>query len=128
MDMGVKSIQLKASSLIETLVSMVIILIVFGIGMLIFVNITKASKSEMYKNTNELMTSWSQQLEATGFDGNLTGEMLQDSILLIYEVSNLKEYEDRLRLVIYSKRIQDRKTTDSVVRYIERKTENEGQR
>ncbi|MND62578.1 hypothetical protein D3C81_1523950 [compost metagenome] len=126
--MGVKSIQLKASSLIETLVSMVIILIVFGIGMLIFVNITKASKSEMYKNTNELMTSWSQQLEATGFDGNLTGEMLQDSILLIYEVSNLKEYEDRLRLVIYSKRIQDRKTTDSVVRYIERKTENEGQR
>lgn len=126
--MGVKSIQLKASSLIETLVSMVIILIVFGIGMLIFVNITKASKSEMYKNTNELMTSWSQQLEATGFDGNLTGEMLHDSILLIYEVSDLEKYEDRLRLVIYSKRIEDRKTTDSVVRYIERKTENEGQR
>jgi len=125
--MEVKTFELKASTLVETLVSMVIILIVFGIGMLIFVNITKASKSETRKNTDELMTSWSQQLEATGFDGNLTGEMLQDSILLIYEVSDLEEYEDRLRLVIYSKRPEDKKITDSLVRYIETKTENREQ-
>jgi hypothetical protein len=72
------------------------------------------------------MAAGSQQLETTGFDGNLTGEMLQDSILLTYEVSELEEYADRLRLVIYSKRNEDGKTIDSLVRYIGRKTESGG--
>ncbi|SPZ88333.1 Uncharacterised protein [Sphingobacterium multivorum] len=72
--MGVNILRLKASSLVETLVSMVIILIVFGIGMLIFVNLTKASRSETRKSTTEQMMLWSRQLEANGFDGNTEGK------------------------------------------------------
>jgi len=125
--MAVKTAHLKASSLVETLVSMVIILIVFGIGMLIFVNITKASKSEMRKNTDELMTSWSHELEVTGFGGDSAGTKQQDSIQLSYEVASIQAYPDRLRLVIYALHPVDKKITDSLVRYLANRTEDGGQ-
>lgn len=125
--MAVRTVQLKASSLVETLVSMIIILIVFGIGMLIFVNITKASKSETRKNTDEMMASWSEELASSGFEGDSTGERLQDSIQLRYEVATVGAYPDRLRLVIYSIHPQDKKITDSLVRYITNDKEDGGQ-
>ena len=118
-----KAVQLKASSLVETLVSMIIILIVFGIGLLIFVNITKASRSETRKNTDEMMAAWSHELESTGFEGDSTGERLQDSIQLRYEVATVGAYPDRLRLVIYAIHPEDKKIMDSLVRYISGKTE-----
>lgn len=120
--MAVKIMRLKASSLVETLVSMVIILIVFGIGMLIFVNLTKATKSQTRKSTSEQMMLWSRQLEADGFDGNTEGDKLQDSVKLSYLLTAVEGYTDRQRLVIYSI-ADDGKITDSLVRYIENKTE-----
>lgn len=125
--MVVRVNQLRASSLVETLVSMIIILIVFGIGMLIFVNITKASRSETRKNTDEMMAAWSHELESTGFDGDSTGERYQDSIQLSYEATTVRSYPDRLRLVIYSMHPQDKKITDSLVRYIANDKEYGGQ-
>lgn len=125
--MVVRTAHLKASSLVETLVSMVIILIVFGIGMLIFVNITKASKSEMHKNTDELMASWSHELEAMGFGRDSAGTKQQDSIQLSYAVATVQAYPDRLRLVIYALHPVDKKITDSLVRYIAGRTEDGGQ-
>lgn len=124
--MRIKQVQLKASSLVETLVSMVIILIVFGIGMLVFVNITKASRSETRKSTSEAMSAWSYQLETAGFEGNTSGELQQDSIFLSYEAQQLPAYPDRLRLVVYALRPKDGKVTDSLVRYIVNKDENNG--
>lgn len=120
--MAVKIMRLKASSLVETLVSMVIILIVFGIGMLIFVNLTKATKSQTRKSTSEQMMLWSRQLEADGFDGNTEGDKLQDSVKLSYLLTAVEGYTDRQRLIIYSI-ADDGKITDSLVRYIENKTE-----
>ena len=120
--MAVKIMRLKASSLVETLVSMVIILIVFGIGMLIFVNLTKATKSQTRKSTSEQMMLWSRQLEADGFDGSTEGDKLQDSVKLSYLLTAVEGYTDRQRLVIYSI-ADDGKITDSLVRYIENKTE-----
>ena len=120
--MADKLMRLKASSLVETLVSMVIILIVFGIGMLIFVNLTKATKSQTRKSTSEQMMLWSRQLEADGFDGNTEGDKLQDSVKLSYLLTAVEGYTDRQRLVIYSI-ADDGKITDSLVRYIENKTE-----
>lgn len=125
--MAVRTVHLKASSLVETLVSMVIILIVFGIGMLIFVNITKASKSETRKNTDELMASWSYELETKGFEGDSSGTKQQDSIQLSYEVATVQRYSDRLRLVVYALHPADKKITDSLVRYIAVETEDGGQ-
>ncbi|QRQ61133.1 hypothetical protein [Sphingobacterium multivorum] len=118
--MGVNILRLKASSLVETLVSMVIILIVFGIGMLIFVNLTKASRSETRKSTTEQMMLWSRQLEANGFDGNTEGESLQDSIKLSYQLKETEGYPDRSRLAVYVIS-EEGKVTDSLVRYIENK-------
>lgn len=120
--MAVKIMRLKASSLVETLVSMVIILIVFGIGMLIFVNLTKSTKSQTRKSTSEQMMLWSRQLEADGFDGSTEGDKLQDSVKLSYLLTAVEGYTDRQRLVIYSI-ADDGKITDSLVRYIENKTE-----
>jgi len=120
--MGVNILRLKASSLVETLVSMVIILIVFGIGMLIFVNLTKASRSETRKSTTEQMMLWSRQLETSGFDGNTMGERLKDSIKLSYQLKETEGYPDRLRLAVYAISEQG-KVTDSLVRYIENKAE-----
>lgn len=124
--MAIKIVRLKASSLVETLVSMVIILIVFGIGMLIFVNLTKASKSETRKSTSEQMMLWSRQLEADRFDGNTEGERLQDSIKLTFLLTEVQGYTDRQRLVVYSA-ADDGKITDSLVRYIEKKMEGDQQ-
>ncbi|WP_153847048.1 hypothetical protein [Sphingobacterium paramultivorum] len=118
--MGVNILRLKASSLLETLVSMVIILIVFGIGMLIFVNLTKASRSETRKSTTEQMMLWSRQLETSGFDGNTMGESLKDSIKLSYQLKETEGYPDRLRLAVYAIS-EEGKVTDSLVRYIENK-------
>ena len=118
--MGVNVLRLKASSLVETLVSMVIILIVFGIGMLIFVNLTKASRSETRKSTTEQMMLWSRQLETSGFDGNTMGESLKDSIKLSYQLKETEGYPDRLRLAVYAIS-EEGKVTDSLVRYIENK-------
>lgn len=118
--MGVNILRLKASSLVETLVSMVIILIVFGIGMLIFVNLTKASRSETRKSTTEQMMLWSRQLETTGFDGNTMGESLKDSTKLSYQLKETEGYPDRLRLAVYAIS-EEGKVTDSLVRYIENK-------
>jgi len=118
--MGVNILRLKASSLVETLVSMVIILIVFGIGMLIFVNLTKASRSETRKSTTEQMMLWSRQLEANGFDGDTEGGSLQDSIKLSYQLQEAEGYPDRLRLAVYAIS-EEGKVTDSLVRYIENK-------
>ncbi len=120
--MGDNILRLKASSLVETLVSMVIILIVFGIGMLIFVNLTKASRSETRKSTTEQMMLWSRQLEANGFDGNTEGESLHDSIKLSYQLKETEGYPDRLRLAVYAIS-EEGKVTDSLVRYIENKAE-----
>lgn len=120
--MGVNILRLKASSLVETLVSMVIILIVFGIGMLIFVNLTKASRSETRKSTTEQMMLWSRQLETSGFDGNTMGESLKDSIKLSYQLKETEGYPDRLRLAVYAIS-EEGKVTDSLVRYIENKAE-----
>jgi Tfp pilus assembly protein PilV len=119
--MGVKIIRLKASSLVETLVSMVIILIVFGIGMLIFVNLTKASRSESRKSTSEQMMLWSHQLETSGFEGNTEEESLQDSIKLSYQLQEVGGYPDRLRLAVYAIS-EEGKVIDSLIRYIENKT------
>jgi len=119
--MELKIIRLKASSLVETLVSMVIILIVFGIGMLIFVNLTKASRSETRKSTSEQMMLWSRQLETNGFEGNTEGESLRDSIKLSYQLKEAEGYPDRLRLAVYAVS-EDGKVTDSLIRYIENKT------
>lgn len=116
--MAVKAKNLKGSSLVETLVSMVIILIVFGIGLMIFVNITKASRSEIRKNTGELMAAWSHELEAATPDGNLTGEIQRDSMLLSYEMTEMQSYPDRIRLVIHAMQQGDKKIMDSLVRYI----------
>ncbi len=124
--MGDKIIRLKASSLVETLVSMVIILIVFGIGMLIFVNLTKASRSETRKSTTEQMMLWSRQLEANGFEGNTEGESLQDSIKLSYQLREAEGYPDRSRLAVYAIS-EEGKVTDSLVRYIENKAEERDQ-
>ncbi|WON94270.1 hypothetical protein [Sphingobacterium sp. UGAL515B_05] len=110
----------------ETLVSMVIILIVFGIGMLIFVNLTKASRSETRKSTTEQMMLWSRQLETTGFDGNTMGESLKDSIKLSYQLKETEGYPDRLRLAVYAIS-EEGKVTDSLVRYIENKAEERDQ-
>ncbi len=118
--MGDKMIRLKASSLVETLVSMVIILIIFGIGMLIFVNLTKASRSETRKSTTEQMMLWSRQLETSGFEGNTMGESLKDSIKLSYQLKETEGYPDRLRLAVYAIS-EEGKVTDSLVRYIENK-------
>ncbi|WP_333625486.1 hypothetical protein [Sphingobacterium siyangense] len=104
----------------ETLVSMVIILIVFGIGMLIFVNLTKASRSETRKSTTEQMMLWSRQLETSEFDGNTMGESLKDSIKLSYQLKETEGYPDRLRLTVYAIS-EEGKVTDSLVRYIENK-------
>ncbi len=124
--MGVNILRLKASSLVETLVSMVIILIVFGIGMLIFVNLTKASRSETRKSTTEQMMLWSRQLETTGFDGNTMGESLKDSTKLSYQLKETEGYPDRLRLAVYAIS-EEGKVTDSLVRYIENKAEERDQ-
>ncbi|MGJ1513824.1 hypothetical protein ACR79N_02460 [Sphingobacterium siyangense] len=124
--MGDKMIRLKASSLVETLVSMVIILIIFGIGMLIFVNLTKASRSETRKSTTEQMMLWSRQLEANGFDGNTEGESLQDSIKLSYQLREAEGYPDRSRLAVYAIS-EEGKVIDSLIRYIENKTAEGGQ-
>ncbi|MGJ1437862.1 PilW family protein [Sphingobacterium siyangense] len=124
--MGVNILRLKASSLVETLVSMVIILIVFGIGMLIFVNLTKASRSETRKSTTEQMMLWSRQLETTGFDGNSMGESLKDSTKLSYQLKETEGYADRLRLAVYAIS-EEGKVTDSLVRYIENKAEERDQ-
>ncbi len=123
--MAARIIQLKASSLMETLVSMVVILIVFGIGMMIFVNLTKASRTEIRKNTNELMVAWSFELENNGFENNMYGELHQDSIKLIYKLSELLEYPDRQRLVIYSIQPNTGMAIDSLVRYIDNKIDVE---
>ncbi|HAK28396.1 MULTISPECIES: PilW family protein [Sphingobacterium] len=124
--MGVNILRIKASTLVETLVSMVIILIVFGIGMLIFVNLTKASRSETRKSTTEQMMLWSRQLEANGFDGDTEGESLQDSIKLSYQLQEAEGYPDRLRLAVYAIS-EEGKVIDSLIRYIENKTAEGGQ-
>lgn len=104
--------KLKASSLVEVLIAMVILLSVFAMGMLIFANLTKSSLSQQNKAIKLHMDHIRHQV--------YVGEELKNPVIIgdmayYIEEQYLPTFQDRKQVAIFAERLADGQVIDSLV-------------
>lgn len=105
---------LRASSLVEVLISMVILLLVFGIGLMIFTNLVRSSKSKQSQVVAHQMSILAQQAQLT-LDEDHVEQIEKDNIYYTVEQDAHPEYSDRVRIKVTAHLSNDGKIIDSLV-------------
>lgn len=106
-------VRLKSSTLIEVLIAMVILLCVFGIGMMIFANLDRSSSNLESRVVREQLHTLASQYQQ---DGGQNNDVQIDSISYFFEEIPLEGIQDRVKLKVYAERIADGQLIDSLVR------------
>lgn len=106
------SIRLKASTLVEVITAMVILLVIFGIGMLVFANLFRSSTSVDFLFIQKQMIA----LKVSYLESNVEEEpIIMDNIAYRIVEEELVSFPDRVKVKIYAERIEDAKIMDSLV-------------
>ncbi|WP_437921195.1 type IV pilus modification PilV family protein [Sphingobacterium sp. LRF_L2] len=108
--------RLKASTLVEVLIALVILLTVFALGMLIFARLNRSALS----NTQQVIQFKLQQI-SLNYDQNKGDEELFFSdghIQYIIEEEELLDYKDRKKVKFYAFDTEQEKVIDSLVKII----------
>ncbi|UIR54617.1 hypothetical protein LZQ00_10055 [Sphingobacterium sp. SRCM116780] len=103
--------KLRASSLMEVLISMVILLVVFGIGLMIFTNVILSSKSEESKKVEQRMAVLAQQALEEG----ASEEMELDAVHYQVNKEILPQFSDRIRISVLAMNTTSGKIIDSLI-------------
>lgn len=99
------SISLKASTLIETLIALVIVTISFGVGITIFLNVTSSSN---YLQKAKAKVLLEEQLSKTIYSKKYEHlEFSKDNIQIQQEVTFYKNFMDVVRLQLVAKNEQN---------------------
>lgn len=101
----------RASSLVEVLISMVILLLVFGIGMMIFTNLVRSSKSKRSKVIAHEMSILAQQALEVGS----ATEIEKEDVYYAVEKEMLPDYSDRIRIKVTAHASDNGKILDSLI-------------
>lgn len=106
-------VKLKSSTLIEVLIAMIILLCVFGIGMMVFANLDRSSSNLQSRAVREQLRSVAEQYG----QGQLqTDEVEIDSVLYFIEQEPLIGFQDRIKVKVYAQRVIDGTVIDSLTR------------
>lgn len=105
-------IRLKASSLVEVLIAMVILLSIFGIGMMIFANLDRSSSSLESRIVRGQLSALAEQYKQTDIQDS---RIQIDSIAYYIEEIPIEGIQDRIRLKIYAERLLDGTYIDSLI-------------
>lgn len=106
------SIRLKASTLVEVITAMVILMVVFGIGMLVFANLFRSSTSLDHLFIQKQLFA----VKASYLESNVQDEpIIMDSIAYRIVEEEIASFPDRVKIKIYAERIYDAKILDSLV-------------
>lgn len=103
----------NASSLIEVLVALVILLSVFAMGMLIFTRLNQASISQSHQRVNLQLREIANKCVNGDWDMEETFEY--ESISYSLEEELLSDYIDRKRVKIYAFDNRKQKLVDSLI-------------
>ncbi|WP_149915198.1 type II secretion system protein [Sphingobacterium cavernae] len=107
-----KGIKLAASTLIEVIVAMVILLVVFAIGMMIYANLNKNSSTTESFQLRKQLKSLQQAYVRNEIAQN---SIVFDSIEYFIETEQLETFTDRIKLKIYAIRMGNNKLLDSLI-------------
>lgn len=106
------NLKVKASTLVEVIVAMVILLVIFGIGMTIFANLFRNSSSlDKLAIQKQLMAVRQQYLDASLVAKEVTMEDIRYSII----TKKMVNYPDIYSLKIFATRINDGSIVDSLI-------------
>jgi type II secretory pathway pseudopilin PulG len=83
---------LRASTILEVLISMIIIIVVFGIAMIIYTNVTQSSLSIKKIHAQAILNE--QLLEAERTVNNINYDITIDSLSIKQEVTTYKDYSN----------------------------------
>lgn len=104
-------LKLQASSLVEVLIAMVILLLVFGIGLMIFTNLIHSSKSKQSKLVAHEMTVLAQHAQDEGSE-----EQVQiGDLYYTIDKETIVPYSDRIRIKVTAHDSGTGKIIDSLV-------------
>lgn len=104
--------KLKASTLVEVLIAMVILLSVFAVGMMIFANLTSSSRSRESKTIQAQMQDILFQYRQ---DEDIPSTQTIDSVVYYLEEKPLTAYPDLTKVTVYAERLADHAVIDSVI-------------
>jgi len=104
---------LKGSTLVEVLVSMVILLTIFALGMVIFTRIISSSKSHSQQQTHSRLKEIRSAYEAQ--DWNDKYEENESSVSYRIEEEEFLEIKDRIKVKIFAINNSSQKLIDSLI-------------
>lgn len=102
---------IRASSLVEVLISMVILLLVFGIGMMIFTNLVRSSKSKQSKVIAHEMAVLAHQ----ALEEDREKQFEKEGIYYTVEQEDFSTYSDRVRIKVTAQLSDNGKIIDSLI-------------
>lgn len=102
-----------ASTLVEVLVALVILLSVFAVGMLIFARLNQASSSQIRQTVHLQLREIASRYVNEEWDTEQT--IQYEHILYSLEEEQLSDYADRIRVKIYAFDTQLQKPVDSLI-------------
>ncbi|NQD71731.1 hypothetical protein HP439_13455 [Sphingobacterium shayense] len=102
-----------ASTLVEVLVALVILLSVFAVGMLIFARLNQASSSQTRQTVHLQLREIASRYVNEEWDTEQTFQY--EHILYSLEEEQLSDYADRIRVKIYAFDTQLQKPVDSLI-------------
>jgi|GEM_PF-444832 len=110
------SIRIQASTLVEVLVAMVILLSVFAIGMLLFANLTRTSKSQ---RSRQVQLHMEHILWKVSRGEIVERPILIDSLAYYVEEELIFGFQDRKKVTVFVEQMEDGVIIDSLSRYNE---------
>lgn len=110
------SVRVQAFTLVEVLVAMVILLSVFAIGMLLFANLTRTSKSQ---RSRQVQLHMEHILRQASRGEVLESPILIDSLAYYVEEEHLFDFRDRKKVTVFVEQMEDGLLVDSLSRYDE---------
>lgn len=108
-----RKLRTAASSLVEVLVALVILLTVFAMGMLIFTRLMQANRSQTSQQAQLQLA----QLKARYMQGSWNDEAMPATGPIQYslEEESLPSYSDRLRIKLYAYDSEQQLLIDSLI-------------
>lgn len=104
--------KLKASTLVEVIVAMVILLTVFAMGMFIFSNLFKSTTSVRQLAIRKQLS----RMQRDFIHGKLSEDYVTiDSVGYVIQHEELVDYPDCIKLKIYAEDLLTNKITDSLI-------------
>ncbi|PCJ87266.1 MAG: hypothetical protein COA57_04870 [Flavobacteriales bacterium] len=90
--------KIKATTLVETLIAMVIVMITFGLGLMIYVNVMNSGNQQLKLNAQLLMN---QMAAETKTDNNFLDEEMETETLKIIKTVLPYEGSKRLNILMF---------------------------